>query len=162
MLFDVASFLRRAAGATEAYRLSERQDASDEMPAADVTGTVSFLRTQGGILVSACLSAVSTDACSRCLEPSTIDERYRFPGGVRADRRYRYRRPPVATRRRFHHRRATGAGPERGDPAVSTGVTSDEAAVPARLPEPLSDCGANLNLGPCACPMKAPTPAGRD
>jgi len=158
MLFDVGPFLRQPAGATRAYRLNEHQDVSEELPAAGVTGTVSFLRTRRGILVSACLSAVSSDVCSRCLEPlqsvCDIDFREEFAPTVDIDSGARLPLPDDAF-----------AIDEQQ--VLDLNEVIRQYRLASRSMQPLCrpdcrglcpDCGANLNAGPCSCPMKSADP----
>ncbi len=158
MLFDVEPFLRQSAGATRAYRLNEQQDNSDELPAANVTGTVLFLRTRNGILVDACLSVTSKNVCSRCLEPmqSTceIDFQEEFAPTVDPDSGARLPLPDEAF-----------AIDERQALDLNEAIRQYRlAAQPIRsLCRPdckglCPDCGANLNQGPCSCPLKSADP----
>jgi uncharacterized protein len=158
MLFDTASFLRQSTGATRAYRLSERQDESEELRAADVTGTVSFLRTSEGILVSVRLSAVSDETCSRCLEPLQLscdmDFQEEFAQTVDVDTGARLSPPDDVF-----------AIDER--PVLDLNEAIRQYRLASRSMQPLCnpdcrglcpDCGTNLNLGPCACPIKSADP----
>lgn len=158
MLFDVGPLLRQSAGATRAYRLNEHQDASEELPAASVTGTVSFLRTDRGILVRACLSAISSDVCSRCLEPLQsaydIDFQEEFAPTVDIDSGARLELPDDAF-----------AIDERQVLDLNEVIRQYRFA--SRSMQPLCrpdcrglcpDCGGNLNLGPCSCPMNSADP----
>jgi uncharacterized protein len=155
MLFDVGPFLRQPAGATRAYRLNERQDASDELAAANVTGTVSFLRTSRGILVGACLSAVSADVCSRCLEPlqSVCDIDFQEDFAPTVD---------INSGARLSLADDTFAIDERQ--VLDLNEVIRQYRLASRAMQPLCrpdcrglcpDCGANLNTGPCSCPMKS-------
>jgi uncharacterized protein len=158
MLFDTASFLRQPEGATRAYRLSERQEESEELPAADVTGTVSFLRTSGGILVSACLSAVSDETCSRCLEPLQlsygVDFQEEFAQTVDANTGARLSPPDDAFT--IDERQVLDL-----NEAIRQYRLASRSMQPLCKPDCRGlcpDCGANLNLGPCACPIKSADP----
>ena len=161
MLFDVGPLLHQPAGATRAYRLNEHQDKSEELPAAAVTGTVSFLRTRTGILVSVCLSAVSSDVCSRCLEPlqavCAIDFREEFAPTVDIDTGARLSLPDDVF-----------AIDERQVLDLNEAIRQYRLA--SRLMQPLCrpncrglcpDCGGNLNLGPCSCPIESADPRWR-
>lgn len=161
MLFDVALLLHQPAGATRAYRLNEHQDKSEELPATAVTGTVSFLRTRGGILVSVCLSATSNDVCSRCLEPllsvSDIDFQEEFAPTVDIDTGARLSPPDDVF-----------AIDERQVLDLNEAIRQYRLA--SRSMQPLCrpdcrglcpDCGSNLNLGPCSCPIKSADPRWR-
>jgi uncharacterized protein len=158
MIFDVGPFLHQPAGATRAYRLNEHQEKSEELPAAGVTGTVSFLRTRLSILVSVCLSAVSTDVCSRCLEPiqsvCDIDFCEEFAPTVDVDSGARLSPPDDAF-----------AIDERQVLDLNEAIRQYRLA--SRSMQPLCrpdcrglcpDCGSNLNLGLCSCPIKLADP----
>jgi DUF177 domain-containing protein len=158
MLFDVGPFLRQSAGATRAYRLNEHQDKSDELPAADVNGTVSFLRTRGGILVSACLTAANNDACSRCLEPvrSTCEIEFQeeFAPTVDVDSGTRLETPEEAftiDELQVLDLNEAIRQYRLADRSIQTLCRSDCRGL-------CPDCGANLNLGPCSCPLKSADP----
>ena len=161
MLFDVGPLLHQPAGATRAYRLNEHQDKSEELPAATVTGTVSFLRTRGGILVSVCLSAASSDVCSRCLEPVPsvcgIDFEEEFAPTVDVDTGARLSPPDDVF-----------AIDERQVLDLNEAIRQYRLA--SRSMQPLCrpdcrglcpDCGSNLNIGPCSCPIKSADPRWR-
>jgi uncharacterized protein len=158
MLFDVGPLLRQAAGAQRAYRLNEHQDESEELPDAEVTGTVSFLRTHRGILVSACLLSTSSDVCSRCLEPLQsrydIDFEEEFAPTV-----------DVNTGARLPECDDVFAIDERQTLDLNEAIRQYRLA--SRAMQPLCqpdcqglcpDCGSNLNLGPCSCPIKSADP----
>jgi uncharacterized protein len=161
MWFKVGSLLRQPAGATRTYRLSERQEESAELPAAEVTGTVSFLRTHRSILVSARLSVTSSDVCSRCVEPlrtsQSIDFQEEFAPTV-----------DIAT------------GLHLVPPDDQFGIDEDQVLdldeairqyrIASQEMQPLCrpdckglcpECGANLNFGPCSCSVVG-TSAGRE
>jgi DUF177 domain-containing protein len=158
MPFDVGSFLRQSAGATRAYRLSDRQDPSDGMAAADIMGTVSFVRTREGILVSACLVVVSNEVCSRCLEPlqsvCDIDFKEEFAPTIDIDTGARLSPPDDVFTIDEHQLLDLNE-------AIRQYRAASRAMQPLCRPDCRGlcpDCGANLNLGPCACPIKSADP----
>jgi len=158
MLFDVGPFLRQSAGTTRAYRLSERQEETNELPAASVTGTVSFLRTYRGILISACLSAVSGDVCSRCLDPlqsvCDIDFKEEFAPTVDVNSGARLALPEDTFAIDEHQVLDLNE-------VVRQYRLASRAMAPLCRPDCRGlcpDCGANLNSGPCSCPMKSADP----
>ena len=158
MLFDVGPFLRQSAGATRAYRLNEQQDKSEELPAASVTGTVSFLRTHEGILVSACLSVVSQDVCSRCLEPvrltCDIDFQEEFAPTIDVDSGVRLAVPgdafAIDERQVLDLNEAIRQYRLAARPIQSLCRPDCKGLCP--------DCGADLNQGPCPCPLESADP----
>ncbi len=154
MLFDVGPLLRQAAGATRAYRLNERQEESDELPAAHVNGTVQFLRTQRSILVSACLSVSSSAQCSRCLEPLgtsyTIEFQEEFGPTVDVDTGLRLAPPEEMFE--IDERQTLDL-----NEAIRQYRLAWQSMKPLCRPDCKGlcpECGANLNLGPCACSAK--------
>jgi uncharacterized protein len=161
MLFDVGPFLHQPAGATCAYRLNEHQDKSDELPAASVTGTVSFLRTRTGILVSVCLSAIGSDTCSRCLEPvqsvCDIDFQEEFAPTVDIDTGIRLSPPDDVFA--IDDRQVLDL-----NEAIRQYRLASRSLQPLCQPDCRGlcpDCGGNLNLGPCSCPIKSADPRWR-
>ncbi len=155
MLFDVGPFLRQPAGATRAYRLSERQEELDGMPAADVTGTVSFLRTQRSILVSVCLSVSSSDVCSRCLEPLrtsyAIDFQEEF--GPTVDIETGLRLAPPEDMFAIDERQTLDL-----NEAIRQYRLAWQSMKPLCRPDCKGlcpECGTNLNLGTCACSLRS-------
>jgi uncharacterized protein len=158
MLFDVGPFLRQSAGSARAYRLNERQDRSDELPEADVNGTVSFLRTGGGILVSACLTATSNETCSRCLEPvrsvCQIEFQEEFAPTVDVDSGARLEVTDEAftiDERQVLDLNEAIRQYRLADRSIQTLCRPDCRGL-------CPDCGANLNLAPCSCPTKSADP----
>jgi len=154
MLFDVGPLLRRPAGATRAFRLSERQEELDGMPAADVTGTVQFLRTQRSILVSACLSVYSSDQCSRCLEPLRTSYAVEFQEefGPTVDIDTGLRLAPPDDMFEIDERQTLDL-----NEAIRQYRIAWQSMKPLCRPDCKGlcpNCGANLNLGPCACSAK--------
>jgi uncharacterized protein len=154
MLFDVGPFLRQPAGTTRAYRLSERQEELDGMAAADVRGTVQFLRTQRSILVSACLSVSSSDQCSRCLEPLRTSYAIEFQEefGPTVDIETGLRLAPPDDMFEIDERQTLD---------LNEAIRQYRLAWQSMKPLCRSDCkglcpecGANLNLAPCACSVK--------
>lgn len=153
MRFNVSRLLREPVGATRAYRVKDRQDATDEIPSGQIDGTVSFLRTTAGILVTTCLSVATTDRCSRCLEPLNVSYEVDFQEEFL---------PTVDVH--------TGARLPREDEDSFTideqqmldlGEAVRQYGLTARSMHPLCredcrglcpECGGNLNLGPCSCP----------
>ena len=158
MRFNVSRLLREPVGATRAYRVKDRQEATDGIPSGQTDGTVSLLRTTAGVLVTACLSATTTDRCSRCLEPLDVSYEIDFLEEFL---------PIVDV--------YTGARLPREDDdsfAIDEQQILDlseavrQYRLTARSMHPLCredcrglcpECGGNLNLGPCSCP-----PSGAD
>ncbi len=78
--FNVAQLLRDALGvsrivevAVDLYLLApELASAQDELPAADLVGTVRLMHINAGILARGRLSVIATVACARCLEPVAV------------------------------------------------------------------------------------------
>lgn len=158
MLFDVGSLLRQPAGISRAYRLNEHQDKSEELPAAEVTGTVSFLRTDRGILVSACLSAASDDVCSRCLEPlqSGCDIDFEEEFAPTVDPHTGARLPEFDDAFAIDERQTLDL-----NEAVRQYRLASRSMQPLCRPDCKGlcpDCGSNLNYGPCSCPIKSADP----
>jgi uncharacterized protein len=73
MRFDVAALLREPVGPVQTYPLNgEVGSSGEEDPEEKVTGYVSLLRTERGILVTAHLQVMVAGRCSRCLKAVTL------------------------------------------------------------------------------------------
>jgi uncharacterized protein len=158
MFVDVGPFLRLPAGATRAYRLDEYQEPSEELSEAHVGGKVSFMRTSRGILVSASLSVTSRDVCSRCLEPlesrAEIDFQEEYAPTV--DVHTGAHLPLFDDVFAIDERQTLDL-----DEVIRQYRLASQSMKPLCRPDCKGlcpDCGRNLNLGPCSCPMKAADP----
>lgn len=162
MLFDVGPLLRQPAGATCAYRLNERQEELDDVPAAEIMGTVSFLRTDRSILVSVCLSVISTDQCSRCLEPLrtsySIDFQEEF--GPTVDVETGLRLAPPDDMFAIDERQTLDL-----NEAIRQYRLAWQSMKPLCRPDCKGlcpECGANLNLRPCVCSVRSEDTSQQD
>ncbi len=73
MRFDVAALLRAPVGSVQTYRLEGESSASGAAGLGEqVTGSVSLLRTGGGILATAHLQVRVAESCGRCLKPVSV------------------------------------------------------------------------------------------
>jgi uncharacterized protein len=151
---NVSTLLREATGATREYAVDDVVLIDEEAPRQErVAGTVHFLRTREGVLVTAHLEGIEREPCSRCLAEVAVP--------VRIDFEEEYF-PSVDLR--------TGApAPAPEDPEafrIDAEHTLDlEEAIrqwwTGSVPmQPLcrtdcrglcSRCGRDLNQGPCAC-----------
>lgn len=85
MFFNVSQLLREETGATRSFAIDEtvRLPLAGE-PSTRVTGSLRLTRTDRGLLAQAHVAAVTTEPCSRCLQPAivpldlTVEEEY-FP-----------------------------------------------------------------------------------
>ncbi len=73
MQFNVAGLLKDRIGATRSYEVDEQSLVSGQDTFQAVRGPVHMLRTDRGILVRAEISGITSESCSRCLAPATID-----------------------------------------------------------------------------------------
>ena len=96
MYFNVSQLLKESGGSRRAFDVDEGLALTDDARASHVLGTVSMLRTDKGVWVSAALESMVLCTCSRCLvqyeQPMhlTIEEEF-FPRvdivtGARLDR----------------------------------------------------------------------------
>jgi uncharacterized protein len=118
-------------------------------------GTVSFLRTDRSILVSVCLSVISTDQCSRCLEPLrtsySIDFQEEFGPTVDIDTGLRLAPPDDMFE--IDERQTLDL-----NEAIRQYRLAWQSMKPLCRPDCKGlcpECGANLNLGPCACSVSS-------
>ena len=66
--YNVSSLLREAVGSAREYEIGDRVLVDEDEPRQEqVTGTVSLLRTDHGVLVEAHLGGVQRETCGRCL-----------------------------------------------------------------------------------------------
>jgi uncharacterized protein len=66
--YNVATLLREPIGAVREYEIEDRALVNEEGPETrSVSGQVTFLRTNEGILVSAAITGIEQERCSRCL-----------------------------------------------------------------------------------------------
>ena len=67
--YNVSTLLKEPVGSTREYEIAGRALVNEEKPETrDVAGSVTFLRTNEGVLVSADIRGVERDTCSRCLQ----------------------------------------------------------------------------------------------
>jgi uncharacterized protein len=73
--WNVAQLLKEPIGATRAYDLlaTVLQDEEDVIQAAPLSGRITMLRTNLGVLVEGVLTGPVTVACTRCLKPVILD-----------------------------------------------------------------------------------------
>ena len=71
MEFAVGQLLRESIGASVRYEIQERRALPDDETPTDLAGSVTLMRTDKGILVSADIHCVVTGRCSRCLPELT-------------------------------------------------------------------------------------------
>ena len=161
MLVDVGPLLRRPMGSTQTCELSEHQEHLDDLPAADVKGTVSFLRTAEGILVSARLSIASSDRCSRCLETlqTAYDIRFQEEFAPTVDIDTGSRLPlPEEDAFSIDERQVIDL-----DEAIRQYRIASQLMQPLCRPDCKGlcpECGINLNAAVCSCPHEEFDPHG--
>ena len=155
MRFDVGPLLRQSAGARRDYRLDERQEESEGVPAAAVKGSVSFLRTHRSVLVSANLSVTSSDVCSRCLEPLESSYEIEF---------HEEFAPTLDPATGLHLVPPNETLPIDEDQSLDLDEAIRQYRIASQSMQPLCrpdckglcpECGANLNEGPCSCSLPA-------
>ena len=156
MEFAVGQLLRESIGASVRYEIQERRALPDDETPTDLAGSVTLMRTDKGILVSADIHCVVTGRCSRCLTEMT------YPVVLTFQEEYW----PTADA-------TTGAMlPPPDDPeaflidphqildlteAIRQYRVMAEPMQPLCKPDCLGlcpRCGYNLNQGPCGCPRQ--------
>jgi uncharacterized protein len=157
VLFNVSQLLQEPIGAERTYRVEGTVAAADDEDApVEVRGGVRLLRTNRGLLAYGELDARARDACSRCLRPVetpvhlTLEEE--FLPTVDVTTGQPLPRPADDAGAYFeidahHHVDLTEA--------VRQALVMNEPMRPLCRPECAglcSQCGADLNEGPCACP----------
>ena len=156
MEFAVGQLLRETIGASVRYEIQERRALPDDETPTDLAGSVTLMRTDKGILVSADVRCAVAGRCSRCLTEVT------YPVVLTFQEEYW----PTADA-------TTGAMlPPPDDPeaflidphqildlteAIRQYRVMAEPMQPLCKPDCLGlcpRCGYNLNQGPCGCPRQ--------
>ena len=73
MIYNVAGLLMDVEGSTRRYEIEGEELFTDRHHFRAINGPVRLLRTDRTVLVSADLTAIAVDTCSRCLEPATLN-----------------------------------------------------------------------------------------
>jgi len=151
---NVATLLREAIGATREYEIDDAVLVDEEAPRQErVAGTVTFLRTNDGVLVSAHLEGAEHEPCSRCLTDVTVPVRIDFEEEFFPSVDLRTGAPvpkpedPEAFRIDAEHTLDL-------EEAIRQWWTGSVPMQPLCRPDCrglCSRCGQDLNLGPCAC-----------
>jgi len=156
MEFAVGQLLRESIGASVRYEIQERRALPDDETPTELAGSVTLMRTDKGILVSADVRCAVAGRCSRCLTEVT------YPVVLTFQEEYW----PTADA-------TTGAMlPPPDDPeaflidphqildlteAIRQYRVMAEPMQPLCKPDCLGlcpRCGYNLNQGPCGCPRQ--------
>lgn len=73
MIYNVAGLLTGNLGDSQQHEIENERIVIDGRALQKINGSVRLMRTDATILVSADFEAVTHDACSRCLDPATVD-----------------------------------------------------------------------------------------
>lgn len=152
--YNVATLLREPIGAIREYEIDDVVLVDEELPRQEhVAGTVTFLRTGEGVLVTAHLAGIEHDTCSRCLVdvalPIRIDFAEEFYPAV--DLRTGVPVPAPENPEAF---RIDDEHTLNVEEPIRQCWTSALPMQPLCRPECrglCGRCGQDLNLGPCAC-----------
>jgi uncharacterized protein len=151
LLFNVSGLLKEGVGATREY------DVDDDVPveggSRQVSGHVTMLRTQPGVLVTADLRGVEREQCSRCLRDIEVPLEISFAEEFFASTEPRTGAalPPPEDAEAF---RIDGEQMLSLDEAVRQYWTATAPIQPLCRPDCLGlcpRCGKDLNEGPCGC-----------
>lgn len=160
MLFNVAQLLQEPIGAERVYPVDAAVPGAGDVSGTDVRGTVRLTRTNRGLLAYAELDAVARDTCGRCLRPTEqplhLSLREEFLPTV--DVHTGQPLPPLdegedsdVFRIDEHHHLDLGE-------AVRQSLVTQQPMQALCRPDCAglcATCGADLNLGRCACPEEA-------
>ena len=157
MRLHVAPQLRQPLGSVSAFEIDEAALPLDDTVARSLTGTVTLLRTDRGLLVTVRVTADIEERCARCLTglscPISVDFQEEYLPVV-----------DIMTGARLHLGESEDAfqiGPDFMldlHEALRQYTLMGEPAKPLCRPDCAGlcpTCGADLNQGPCACPPPA-------
>lgn len=154
MQINVLRELRQPVGSVAVFDVAELRVRIDDLELANVSGSLTLLRTDGGLLASLEATATMTEPCARCLVTTECTVHVRF------EEEY----TPVVDAN--SGARVRGVAPE-GDfrigpdfmldlgPPLREYVLMSEPLKPLCRPDCAGlcpSCGADLNGAPCACP----------
>lgn len=162
MRFNVAQQLKETSGSARHYRINELTEALDEETKSPhlVTGELTLLRTDRGVLAMGTLYAAVGAMCGRCLEPFQqqltleIEEEYLPKEDVTGGSAPTPSLPEEGFTIDERHTL------DLGEALRQAGLLASPMR-PICKPECLGlclSCGRNLNLGSCGCPPVARDP----
>lgn len=159
---NVSQLLKSPVGSTRRYEIDDKTDIGDYF--AFVRGEVTLLRTGRGILVTGCLTTEVQLTCARCLgsfhHPVTLDVEEEYFPTIDIATGAIVKAPEDEP----------GAFTINQNNILNLGEAIRQYAVLAVPMKPLCrpdcaglcpTCGANLNIGKCACPVKIIDPRWR-
>jgi uncharacterized protein len=159
VLFNVAQLLQEPTGSERLHRLDHTLTGVSDDAATPVAGSVRLVRTNRGILAYADVDAVVRDSCSRCLGPTELNVHAELAEEFIPTVDVLTGQPIAAPEDdtdgdlfridEHHHLDLTEA--------VRQEVVAEEPMRALCRPDCAglcSDCGADLNLGRCACPQQ--------
>lgn len=160
MEINVSQLLKEPIGASREYKINEALDITEDIRHNSVSGDVSLLRTQQGILVKAKLHTEITLTCSRCLSmlryplDISFEEEYIQTIDVNNGLPLETSREPDSFTIDEHH-------------IIDLREAIRQYAMLLIPMKPLCrsdctglcrECGRNLNEGACDCPVKTVDP----
>ena len=157
MRFQVSDHLSQPLGYQAQYELREGQlYLSDDTALSDLTGSMSLLRTDRGLLVSIVATTTIRETCSRCLAPTdyhlALDFQEEYLPTVDV-----YTGSPLPLPADADNFLIDADFILNLDEALRQYKVLGEPAKPLCQPDCCGlcpHCGHNLNLGPCPCPQQ--------
>jgi uncharacterized metal-binding protein YceD (DUF177 family) len=73
MIYNVAGLLTGSLGDNQQHEIENERIVIDGRSLSEISGPVRLMRTDTTVLVSADIEAVTDEACSRCLEPASLN-----------------------------------------------------------------------------------------
>jgi len=160
MQINVSQLLKESIGSSRKYKIDETIDIAEDQPGRKVSGEVSFLRTQRGILARGELHTDLKLTCSRCL--SVFD----YPVDIAFEEEY-IQTIDVTSGLPIESSGEPGSFTIDEHHIIDLSEAIRQYALLAAPIKPLCDeecvglcpeCGRNLNHGPCGCPVRAVDP----
>lgn len=156
MQINVSQLLKESIGSSRKYKIDETIDIAEDKLGCTVSGEISFLRTQRGILARGELHTALDFTCSRCLSA------FRYPLNISFEEEY-IQTIDVTSGLPIESSREPGSFTIDEHHVIDLSEAVRQYALLTISMKPLCredcaglcpECGRNLNQGPCDCPVR--------